>query len=97
MIPHGIEAGSTGVVSLSHWTMGPNGKRVLYLWAPRWEVKVDSAMGIKDYSSTAKWTLVGLNHEGHVVASIPGGEVKAWVHAAEFPTNAECVDLGKVG
>lgn len=73
-----------GVVTLSTWTMTPEGGTAMYLWCANWVVVPDKAMPVEGFKSTEKWTLFGIVN-GRVRIAIPGCQIKAWMYTMKCP------------
>lgn len=84
---------TAGIVSLSHWTMGPNGFKFCHVFADRWEILTDANMPVEGFRSSERWTLVAIQN-GQVRGVFPGCGVKAWIAAAHPPASgADVLDL----
>lgn len=75
---------TAGIVSLTAWTMAPDGERYLHFWCDRWEIFTDKMMPLPGFRSSEKWQLAAVVGKD-IVMFLPGCQVKAWMYSAECP------------
>jgi hypothetical protein len=83
------DALTSGIVSLSNWTMMPDGDTYLYVWCDRWEIITDGQVPVENFRSAEKWQLLAVAG-GEVLAVVPGCQVKGWAFAARPPASRAC-------
>lgn len=89
---------TSGIVTLSNWTLMPNGQTYLHVWAKDMVVLTDSeiAKTLPGFRSAEKWTLVMYNLAGNIVVLIPGCQVKGWVFSDTAPKHPQCFDVSNL-
>lgn len=99
MIHKALEGYVSGLVTLSNWTLMPNGKIYLYLFSRSWMILTDKDMAeatnLERFKSTEGWQLVSVM-DGEVQALIPGCQVKGFSSCTRTPLCPEVAiyDLG---
>ncbi len=74
-----------GIVTVSNWTMSPDGDTYLYFWCDNWFIATDKMMPISGFRSTEKWTLIAMGKDKRVSMMFPGCQVKAFLACSSPP------------
>ena len=86
-----IDAGPA-IVTVSNYTMCPDGLVYLYLWCADWRVVIDREL-MEGFRSSERWQLHAIVDD-ELVAALPGCQVKAVVRSerppSAIPTNVNC-------
>ena len=82
-----------GIVSVVNWMMAPDGHRYLYFWSARWQIITDDDIPVANFSSSEGWQMIAVSANRHVLAVLPGCQVKGWVRC-EKPPPLDCYVLG---
>jgi len=89
---------TSGIITVSNWTMVENGSRYLYFFSKRWEIITDKMMPVDGgFKSTEHWQLAAMDENGNTLALFPGCQVKAWIHCKECPKEIETPCYGIKG
>lgn len=80
---------TSGIITVSVWTLAPDGNRYLYFYSKKWEILSDKMIPVPGFKSSEHWQLAALNEDNEIMGLFPGCQIKAWVFCDHKPPITE--------
>lgn len=80
---------TSGIITVSTWTIAPDGNRYLYFFSKKWEILSDKMIPVPGFKSSEHWQLAALSENNNILCLFPGCQIKAWFFCNNKPLITE--------